>query len=89
MGLMTETPWEYYQPPPASTSGGNSVDHHRENLRNLKKIQQMARMKKEEEALKPLKAFALTEANKKKFDHVQSKGQFFMPSFCFRNQVLM
>ena len=60
MGLMTETPWEYYQPSTASTSGGNSVDHHRENLRNLKKIQQMARMKREEEANKPLKAFALT-----------------------------
>jgi len=75
MGLMTEAPWEYYQPPPASTSGGNSVDHHRENLRNLKKISQLARMKKEEEANKPMKAFALTEANKKKFDHVQSKVQ--------------
>merc|ERR1712223_1591946 len=72
MGLMTETPWEYYQPSTASTSGGNSVDHHR---KNLKKIQQIARMKREEEANKPLKAFALTEANKKKFDHVQSKVQ--------------
>jgi hypothetical protein len=79
MGLMTEAPWEYYQPPPGSTSGGgNSVDHHRENLRNLKKISQLARMKKEEEANKPMKAFALTEANKKKFDHVQSKGLFYI-----------
>ena len=74
---MTETPWEYY---PSSISGGGtgsnpSVDHHRENIKNLKKIQQMSRMKKEEEANKPLKAFALTEANKKKFDHVQSKVQ--------------
>ena len=79
MGLMTETPWEYY---PSSISGGGggtgsnpSVDHHRENIKNLKKIQQMSRLKKEEEANKPLKAFALTEANKKKFDHVQSKVQ--------------
>merc|ERR1719273_2383119 len=67
MGLMTETPWEYY---PSSISGGGggtgsnpSVDHHRENIKNLKKIQQMSRLKKEEEA------------NKKKFDHVQSKVQ--------------
>ena len=84
MGLMTEAPWEYYQPPPASTSGGNSVDHHRENLRNLKKISQLARMKKEEEANKPMKAFALTEANKKKFDHVQSKGLFYI----FRSKLM-
>ena len=86
---MTETPWEYYQPSTASTSGGNSVDHHRENLRNLKKIQQMAPMKREEEANKPLKAFALTEANKKKFDHVQSKGQYFMFSFTSKYSFLL
>lgn len=70
MGLMTEAPWEYYVPPTTSNSNQNSVDYHRENLRQLRKMQQLAKMKKESE---PVKAFALTEANKKKFDHVQSK----------------
>ena len=72
MGLMTETPWEYYQPPSNSTP---STDYHRENLKQLRKMQQLAKLKKEDEANKPMKAFALTEANKKKFDHVQSKVQ--------------
>ena len=72
MGLMTETPWEYYQPPPSTVS---TVDYHKENLRQLKKMSQLAKMRKESNENKPLKAFALTEANRKKFDHVQSKVQ--------------
>ena len=70
---MTETPWEYYQAPPSVSS--SNVDYHRENLRQLKKMSQLAKMRKESAENKPLKAFALTEANKKKFDHVQSKVQ--------------
>ena len=75
MGLMTETPWEAALS--VNSMSHSNVDYHRENLKQLKKMQQMARMKKEAEANKPLKAFpsALTEANKKKFDHVQSKVQ--------------
>ena len=76
MGLMTETPWEaaVYAASMASNSASN-VDYHRENLRQLKKMQSELRLKKEAEANRPLKAFPLTEANKKKFDHVQSKVQ--------------
>ena len=62
---MTETPWEAAVSVTASMANSN-VDYHRENLKKLKNMQQLARMKKEAEANKPLKAFptALTEANK-------------------------
>jgi len=77
MGLMTETPWEAALS--VNSMSHSNVDYHRENLKQLKKMQQMAKMKKEAEANKPMKAFGLpadlTEANKKKFDHVQSKVQ--------------
>ena len=75
MGLMTETPWEAAVS--VNSYSNSNVDYHRENLKQLKKMQQLAKMKKEAESNKPLKAFptALTEANKKKFDHVQSKVQ--------------
>ena len=74
---MTETPWEaaVYAASIASNQPASNVDYHRENLRQLKKMQAEVRMKKEAEANRPLKAFPLTEANKKKFDHVQSKVQ--------------
>lgn len=71
MGLMTETPWESAMSGVASSS----TDFHRENLRHIKQMQMRARQRKESN--EPLKAFppsyALTEANKKKFDHVQSR----------------
>ena len=77
MGLMTETPWEAALS--VNSMSHSNVDYHRENLKQLKKMQQMAKMKKEAESNKPMKAFGLpadlTEANKKKFDHVQSKVQ--------------
>jgi len=77
MGLMTETPWEaaVYAASMAPSNSASNVDYHRENLRQLKKMQSDLRLKKEAEANRPLKAFPLTEANKKKFDHVQSKVQ--------------
>jgi hypothetical protein len=70
---MTETPWESAMA--AASVANSNVDYHRENIRHLKKMQQRAKMRKEAEANKPIKAFpsALTEANKKKFDHVQSR----------------
>ena len=74
---MTETPWEAALS--VNSMSHSNVDYHRENLKQLKKMQQMAKLKKEAEANKPMKAFGfpsdLTEANKKKFDHVQSKVQ--------------
>ncbi len=79
MGLMTDTPWESTVAP--SSAGSQNVDYHRENLKQLRKMQQKARLQREAEInSKPLKAFpsALTEANKKKFDHVQViKNQLF------------
>ena len=74
---MTETPWEaaVYAASIASNAPASNVDYHRENLKQLKKMQSELRLKKEAEANRPLKAFPLTEANKKKFDHVQSKVQ--------------
>ena len=74
---MTETPWEaaVYAASMAPSNSASNVDYHRENLRQLKKMQSELRLKKEAEANRPLKAFPLTEANKKKFDHVQSKVQ--------------
>ena len=83
---MTETP--YFQPPtPSTVTSNQNVDYHRENLRQLRKMQHLAKLKKEDEANQPLKAFALTEANKKKFDHVQSKVQEWVTNVGSENSV--
>ena len=75
MGLMTETPWEYMAPSVVMSTGtsasASNTDHHRENIKQLKKMQHLARMKREAEANQPIKAFPTSN----KFEHVQSKVQ--------------
>jgi len=48
MGLMTETPWEaaVYAASMAPSNTASNVDYHRENLRQLKKMQAEVRLKK-------------------------------------------
>ena len=66
MGLMTETPWEAAVS--VASMANSNVDFHRENLRQLKKMQQLAKMKKEAEANKPMKAFPTALTGKTQFN---------------------
>ena len=67
MGLMTEPAWD------SNPGRLSKTDFHQENLRHLKKLQQVRAKNGDSKSRQPVKAFALPESGSKKYGPVQPR----------------